>query len=55
MGSWGVFLFLEREKERRKRGDMRVMWEEKGENFMILFWKKEREEEERRRRGGRIG
>ncbi len=34
---------------------MGVMWGEKGENFVILFWEKEREEEERRRRRGRIG
>ena len=39
-------------KEGREEGDMRGMWGEKGENFMILFWEKEREEEERRRREG---
>ena len=47
LGFWGVFLFLEREKERREEGDMRVMWGGRRESFMILFWEKEREEEER--------
>lgn len=46
-----MFLFLEREKERREEGreegDMGVMWGGRRESFMILFWEKEREEEER--------